>query len=403
MSLPRIACLLLAVTPCVWAAETRSAPEIPLLKTWGDLLSAKPLLANVPVVFTKIDEKNKDEPAGDNRMTVRVGIDRDSARPGEGALLYCLVETRQPERFFFPQDDGLGPFAVRVENPFKEIAAPQAAASAYADEKKGTRWLFMKVVPLPADGTYGIALRNRKGDAVVARAAVKVGGERGAPWYPWGEPRSETAPAGAAGDRTVRYPVANPRGGAALPWDNGSHGQRVPETVDDDAPLPQLLSDKPDGFADAQAMKNGLRVKLTRGYCFFGEYIQDICLARWWLNGKILILPEKFEPEARMRALAEQPGIIDRMELAIQFDPARFGAKEGDEIGVQLLFTPYGWRSLGPWDASMLTVESDDWTGAPIALPELSRLANRVDFVYRGGNLIPAKSPGAGEPLNSSR
>ena len=381
---PCLVLLFVAISPATFAGEAR---EIPVIRTWGELVSAEPLFGGVPADFNTKGELP--DSAGTERATVRVGIDRAACRPGQGAVLYCLVESEEQLPAGRTSSSGdLGPLRVEIEHPTRQPQTVEIAQS-MASAAKSRRWLWMKVIPMPETGTYRVRLRERRkagGGQIVADAEVRVTGERSQPWYPWGAAPDGVDPAPPSGDDGLEISVVtNPVGGPALPA-GGAFPQSVPDNVDAGAALPQLLPSHPEAAISVQAGKNALTLEVGNKCDLYNGDL--IFLTRWWIDGKPLTLTGRFEPESRARSEARQVALVNRIQFRIHFDAKRFGVVEGDEIGLQALFCPPGWIYAEAPEVEMPAGVMDEPSGR---LPELAHLAPRVDYVYRGGDLVPAK------------
>ena len=93
-------------------------------------------------------------------------------------------------------------------------------------------------------------------------------------------------------------------------------------------------------------------------------------LARWWVNGK------PFVPSQMAMQLMDENGRVTtgaRLDLLLDFDPARFDARPGGRIGLQLLYCRAGWELATDEKVGMLRADPSD--EGPLFL-----LSNRIEF-----------------------
>ncbi|HEY5793026.1 MAG TPA: hypothetical protein VIS74_06995, partial [Chthoniobacterales bacterium] len=78
---------------------------------------------------------------------------------------------------------------------------------------------------------------------------------------------------------------------------------------------------------------------------------------------------------------------IGQVRFDIRFDPKPLSVSEGDEVGLQLLFCPFGWQ----WSASARPQMKMSAQAAllEVRIPALAKLAPRVNYVWNGKSLIP--------------
>ncbi|HEY5792687.1 MAG TPA: hypothetical protein VIS74_05270, partial [Chthoniobacterales bacterium] len=248
-------------------SEEMAPMRLPVVKTWSEL-SALPPLIDEPVPAFDARGKDAEPPkdGGDERIRIRVGIDRISARLNEGVLLYCLMETPRLPNEAVTDDDSLGPLKVRVEFPGAAPALSQMAINKTDVATRDGRYFFMKTIPLDQAGTYRIRVfppSNLTEEKPLAEVRVEVSGERAPSWSPWSA-SSELGVNESAweeteeGEPVALVQVSNPPGGAALPAIDGWVLQPLPEKIDPASPLPELLPEKPASGIRAQAQENRL-------------------------------------------------------------------------------------------------------------------------------------------------
>jgi hypothetical protein len=165
--------------------------------------------------------------------------------------------------------------------------------------------------------------------------------------------------------------VSNRKNGVALPrWEGGSPCPE-PETwkglARHDLPLPRLF---PEDFAGDLKLKfeEGV-LKISSDSLIFTARPDSHFLTRWWINGKPYI-PE----DSGLDSSSNQNGMLSVngkvLHLDLDFAPGRIGARNGDRIGLQLLYLDHGWQFVEPsLDLRMPQLESR------------SLLSNKVEFI----------------------
>lgn len=94
-------------------------------------------------------------------------------------------------------------------------------------------------------------------------------------------------------------------------------------------------------------------------------------LVRWWVNS------QPYVPRPLAAAEFRRSGdhlLSYGLRFHVDLDPARIGARSGDRVGVQLLYSASGWTPMGRPD--------DRLRGAALESAfDSSLLSNRVEFI----------------------
>lgn len=361
--------------------------KIPVVKTYGELLATTPVREE-EFAWPKAA-------AGKDAMApkIHLGISRLSSDLHDAVILYLLIEEPVPPKMIEGYEDNLlGPFSVQVERPREEQmlqlkAMEQMARAASMDRPEGGHRLFLKVVPLDAAGTWKIGLQGLKGK-IFAEAKITASKESAPVWVPWVPPLKEQQAQEKLQEEeedpiTVEE-VSNPKGGAAYPSAKNQGGQIVSKNINPKADLPALWPETPHPKARCYAETNLLTAQLDQPYEIM--FPLDHFLTRWWVNGKPAKLSVKEGVADSARAWSGQVPNEDQFQFSIQFDAARLKAKEGDIIGVQLLFCPGGFE-YGEARANQLFEAASAFKAM-----DLSVLLPRVNFVWKDGKLQPKGS-----------
>lgn len=389
--------LLVLLLPLQLSAEDLPLAKVPVVHTWKDLLALKPLIDADWRSWPPRAEGL--EPAEAGRIKIRVGIDRTASKLNDAAVLYCLAESAERTRLPSQNETCLGPLQVTVESPKPPPHALAEDKKVLQDALQPARpyRLFLKVIPLTQPGKYKIKIAewvDTSGQGKtrdIAIAEVEVGDESIHLWYPWQnlpkEEKKESASSqksAEAAEDTETALVSNPEGGPALPTIEGWIDQIVSKETDPDWVLPRPI---PEALEDGNVVftkQDTILVRLKDNYDLY--WAADYFLTRWWVNGKPVKLSEKYQPvmEAREEARAVIPS--NQVNFDIKFAPGHLGAKEGDEIGLQLLFCPFHWAYTSDINALTRAIPNLDENEKP----SLSQLLPRVNFVWKGGHLAPA-------------
>jgi len=386
-------CLLLSATG-ISAEEVKSLPQIGVVKTWGELLAQKP----VTLQFVEKNAANQDSSAKTEKpLTFRLGIDRTASKKNGGVLLYCFAQgdVAQIDQQTELSDPLIGPFLIDVRGSHEGELRQLICMATDRFMPSQPNALFLKPLPLKNEGTYVITLRQALGGEKfrdVASVKVLVTPDLEVSWSPWMSPTEalKVVESMESADCIVEE-VTNPSGVIALPKWDGGEPIFFSELPAEDRLLPEWIAAKPDAGVELELKGNKLIVKLD-------EDIQtgspkDFFLTRWWVNDK------PFTPEPGpelMSAAAAQMKEVRKVEFRMEFHPEHLGVKEGDTVGLQLLFCPHGWERvvLGcvmeckqTAMVSRLVEVAQDLASKPIA-----RMSNRINFVYSGNPQSPAKT-----------
>ncbi len=386
-----IFCFIFGAFPCRAAGDEKTAmPVLSVVRTWGDLAAQK------PVMTQPSPQDGKPAPAP---LACKLGISDSEGEHYGGVVLYCLVEHGGDEAGSLPGRGTLGPF--RVDVGFAEPADIQIAkdeqkvSGLFLAVKSGSACLYMKIITLAKVGDYHVQVRKQMDDAKqsqlkpVAAATVKVLEKHGMLWSPWGDPDSQPMDAQGLvkeGDYSLMK-VANPAGGVAIPTWQGAYAAVIAKVPDAKLPLPQIIPFEADPGVQLDMKESVLTVKLADDEVST-YYPDDHFLTRWWVNGK----PVQFKPDVpgmnRPRALAAAEKLVKEIRFRMEFHPDRLGVKKGDKVGVQLLFCPQGWGCSGEgiMEAMKSTISVED----KLEPWRISRMSNRVNFVYSGDPASPA-------------
>ena len=266
----------------------------------------------------------------------------------------------------------------------------------------GSAFLYMKVIPMNQIGEYTLSLWERldgtKNTAffAVASATVKVSKEPETFWSPWGEPKAEETAMQEAVANYRMMDVANPDTGIALPKWEGEEPVLIEKLPDAKLPLPQLLPAKPDAGIKLSVKDNQLIVKLDDDVSDYFLDEDETFLTRWWVNGKPFI-PKLDTPalrnRARAAAQAANAGSEVEVRFQVEFHPEFLGLKKGDTVGVQLLYCPHGWECTGPELIKEAAAAMQKSVPIKAEQIHISRLSNRVDFVYSGNPKAMVQTP----------
>ncbi len=392
-STPRIALLACAVIGLGFSAIGRAAdPEKPLplaeVHTWGDLLAQKPVTLQIK---TAPSEKQDATSAEKKPLSFRLGIDRTHAKLYGTVVLYCLaqgnigqMDGEQPH-----SDPSLGPFLIDVQGPLK-IAALKDLKAIVADRymMSHSNALYIQTVPLNQKGFYTITLQQAVGGIeghYMAMVKVSVPSELETPWSPWMEPNGNSGSNAQPAETEERYSemeVSNPSSRIALPnWD-GAEPIFLDKLPDKKLPLPEFIPDRPDAGIQLTLKGSTLIVKLDEELSVV--YPDVAFLTRWWVNNKPFIPKLEFQDSQRNGTGAA--GRVKEVHFVMEFHPEVLGVKKGDRVGVQLLYCLGGWEYVGVAQMAQaqepraqLADKSED-----MQIPSISRLSNRINFIYSG-------------------
>jgi RNA polymerase sigma factor (sigma-70 family) len=346
-------------------------------------------------------------------VTVRLGIEAREVPRGCGALVYCLTEGfDRPTKW--SGGDRIGPLRVTLSLPGGIETLSSASETARAKTiLAGTR-LYVFPCVIAKAGDYRVTLRTPSGGKTVAVATLTGSDRLYHPWTPFGRPAAASSrPQESAGDEARNIArISNAVYGAALPyWDGmaplpagrgsqgvvrahlegkSNDGDRLPTldpTRSGAAVEGWLLLSKRDDLlhvrsdvalekrrAPVEGEPPTLRADDLRhsrsGVEFLTCHPDRHFLARWWINGT------PFVPSRQERCGLRASGKVttgNRLDLLLEFDPARFEAAPGDRIGLQLLYCRDGWEFAADEMSKMVNAILDE---GPRFL-----LSNRIEFV----------------------
>lgn len=299
-------------------------------------------------------------------VPVRIGIESAKVPLGGGVLAYCLWE---PEKDRVYTGTGsyrsaqLGPLTVRVTQTGVATTTIQQRLD-FTPTDPGEAQVAVAPIKAQVAGKCEVEFCSLDG-TVVAHATVEAVKDAGPVWYPL-RPANEAKganPATLSATVTVAPFAALPRwptnavGKAEEPWRTF-----VPAAAD-----PDLQAAVADGKLTLAA-KGPLNVNSA------GTNL----LTRWWVNGAPATLAAK---GARVLSPAQQPVLMNgdvKMELKLDGVTDALGAKPGDKVEVEVLYSWYG------WDYSTSAVSR-------IIQPGERSAASPVKLSNRAGFVVPAK------------
>jgi hypothetical protein len=376
--------------------------QIPVVRTWGDLLEAKPVV-DEPLSRWVAQHRNvriaDSGNNGEGRISIRLGIDPGSSRRRGGTLAYCLIESSRAVEL-----SRNGAFSAEFFGPFllsttmkntKDLKAMRQMCS-YSNLVEAGRTLFMAVLPhdeadiyrldvfddlpdSPASPPSPASSEVPEGTRLLAQAKWTVSNEEEEPWLPFGPSNTEDGEAASQDTEEETLDVTLPRVAMpALPWADGFEPQPLPATLDPAVALPRLFPREPDPALQARARPGILELRLENQI-----EAENCVLTRWWINEKPWEPPLGEEARCDLaRAVRE----TNQTDFRIHVDPEAWPAREGDTVTVQLLYCPRGWHAFGLEQAHQQMAGPSP---AEPPLPVVARLSPRVDFVYRKGRLQP--------------
>jgi hypothetical protein len=307
-----------------------------------------------PIAVVKTWKELEAQPAIDlgDGVKVRLGLEAKSAPRWSGVFLYCLTEGFDPPSTW--KNDPLGPVYVAYTFQDEKEKKSGAKGGGSVEHLKGCRLLFARGLDVARVGVHRIQVRDKKGQ-VLATATLEGTNEFFHPWMPW-----------SYLETFALFPKAEPARGIALPSCGGLNPLVILKEDKKDLPLPERLptlmpqAPRP-GFkialdGEALVIKSGARFIVGRPHARF--------LVRWWVNEKPFVPKqlEKFWDEMYHELLREEK----ELRLPLRFDPQPVGAKEGDRIALQLLYSDEGWHVAG---------------SRPGGWSSVIWMSNRVEFV----------------------
>ena len=314
-----------------WPDEpSKVIPSLPVVKTWGELRK-QPAVEVAPGVY------------------VRLGIQAAECGLAEGVFVYCLTDGYAPPARW-SEYDRIGPLNIALKDgdgkPL-DVWEHGFGVEAHREIPAGLdkcQLLFLRRVVVVSPGVVRIRVESRllAAEPHVLAAGELKGGKTGHPWLRF----EDTGPDREAGQ--TEFNVRNGSGGPALPsWpelcplvsDGTVDGKNIKRSADE--LLPHLIPDAPSpgfelAFADGVLT---VRSKAMIGTCGPDYHF----LARWWVNGKPVTLAVPKDPgfgTLGKAFTADKPWPQVRLHLDLNLD--QIGAKQGDEVGIQLLYCEHG-------------------------------------------------------------
>ncbi len=378
---------ILTVLPGRSAAEkVESLPQIEVVKNWGDLLAQKPVTLQ-PIPKAETNPGAAAKPA--KPLTFRLGIDRAESKQRSGVLLYCLAqgEVAQIDQQTGLNNPAVGPFLIDVQRPADQLLAAVAAAVMDRFMTSSPNALFMMPVPLDETGTYIITLQQALGGKHVrdvASVKVLVSDDLELSWSPWAEPKGGRQVVEATNDVGM-MDVANPARGIALPKGDGLEPIFFNELPQENTPLPVWIAAEPDPQIQLKKKGNDLIVKIDEPISI--HFPDEHFLTRWWVNDQPFT--PNSEPEIPFaRSLGAREIGVKEVHFRMDFHPEYLNVKNGDTVGVQLLFCPHGWDGTGPVQVAQMDplapAAQEAQADKDLASRPIARMSNRINFVYSG-------------------
>jgi hypothetical protein len=321
-------------------------------------------------------------------MDVRVGIEAESVAVGEGILLYCLYEncTSTVRGTIYGRIGHLSLIDARrrldaVMVSDGPLRAFDGSYLKFLDENKEpeatARFVFLREIYGVRPGVFQIALTETLADGKqfmekspkeYATISITVGGKQAYhAWTPLMGLKARSKP--TARDQ---FYATSRRNGIALPRVDGTRAIAATK-FGKDAALPGLLPQHQSPGFSIQKEQDVLLVRRSNGLRRWGPL--GSLLARWWVNGREVIFQQvPFDERKRGEITLDGfPARAREWRIHLHLNLAVLGAKSGDTIGMQLLYSPDDWDWVAP-GISMASSEGDD----PRAFPELS---NRINFI----------------------
>jgi hypothetical protein len=348
--------------------------EVPLVRSWGELLEQEPIKCG--------------------GAKVRFGIESTYV-PADGAVMfYALIDGRIDLPAAQPDTDTvrLGPFVLRGQiesllETTKRLERIQRA-SLQRLRSEGSLELHLGIYQLSVFDRDIVEIVAPNG-RVLAEVLLRGGKEVSHPWFPWAKDPDQHG--GAVRElvklddnRPERYPVQSPLElrPAVAAFDAESPAWLVSEkgfNPKPDDPLPRWLNLQPTPRFQLRVLGNRLTLTSERPLTVTNP--RDQFLSRWWVNDRPVLaqkseaLKEVFDIELQLLEEVRRPVRVVQFDMTLA--PAVLGAKRGDKIGLQLLYTPSGWRGANekPNDVAQDVLEdSENLPGGP-------NTTNRVEFV----------------------
>jgi len=341
--------LLLLLALC--ATPSHASPQIPVTETWGDLLQRPPLRAG--------------------QGWVRLGLEARESRPGSSILVYALFEG--------PTGPGRGPRSGAQLGPLEVVAVRelQALRKELEVAKRLQRFpqdalnvLYATALRVPERGRARYEVRA--GARVLARFALAAKGEPDQPWFVVRAPQTareellstdDTKPESLriSGARaSARWP-----GDEALRWETPRDLIPLAEELPRATPRRALLGARLDA---AGALVLDLEAGLGQ--------LEERLLARVWIRGLPVHVRQKQRQEEAREGLLRKLERRVRVRLELDLESGALGARAGDQVEVQLLYSPRGVDLEGDRCEQLRTLSS----GAPALSKRFVLRKGRVDL-----------------------
>lgn len=316
----------------------------------------------------------------------RVHLGLETARvPRDSALLvYALVKG---QRWSGASGEALGPLGVecerRVEGRVRErLESMRAIRDRVATLRESSLHFFAATVSVGRPGEYALKLRDSEGK-VIAEATIEATEEREQPWLMLTSSAQleeqalerllrENEPARAALTLSPGHVgLARCDGGHSLPSSLGPNGEGT------DMPLPRWKFGRAPGVA-LTASPRSLELSFKNPMELIET--QERLLVRVWVNQKPFMPREREAEEVLRKAVKTLESSTTRLVIDLDFNPARFGAKKGDRVALQVLYCPDGAELFQEGERkdrmAKARKESTDQ-------PRLPLLSNKAEFVVR--------------------
>ncbi len=308
--------------------------------------SAEPL-AEIAVTRSWADLLQQDTMDLGDQGLVRLGIESRQCAVGSGLLLYVLTDGyRVPDKY--TGSDRVGPVFVAVRQRGQPRLAEQSAHLSSAADRARGKLLFVRPILMCEAQPVEVTIRSAAGDEL-AHATIRSTDETFHAWLPF-----ERGHRPADDDERISR-VVNREKGRALPnWDSmkpivfeGSGYGRQIKLARHDA-LPTLLPKEVDEIWSVSTCvdRHGVRRLIIESKQKFVIVRADWhFLTRWWVNDT------PFIPAPLTQVEMENNGLMsngNRLELALDFDPKRIGAKAGDRVTLQMMYVQDGWQWVTP-------------------------------------------------------
>ena len=320
--------------------------------------------------------------------TLHLGVESRSCPLGSGVLLYCLVESPDPE-LLDSSNDRLASLTVRRDASLQTIERLSRRVQRLLP--LADKVLLVKSLVPENLGENSFTITHPDGSDV-ATVRIQATSDPFSPWSRFTQPRGlqtlrdlEEEGEGAA----ALVPLSFQRSGPAHPqwrsdepitFDKLAARQGDPGTKPSgrqanpkDVALPTFFPRRASP-AITISMSGTSPVLHAPEINFTLPHIDDHLLVRLWVNE----IP--FSPGPALAHQAKRNGLLweaDTVKLEIEWDLKSIGARHGDTIGLQLIYAPQGVEiAAGSALEKQLSIESDDTPIMPV-------LTERVSFVAR--------------------